>query len=76
MVLLPASRAWSVQPAGPKIALRFCVCLLVCWSVGQLVCVSPLITCAMIISCTLLPCDFTLVNYGWVLTGVATISRI
>ena len=34
MVLLPASRAWSVQPAGPKIALRFCVCLLVCWSVG------------------------------------------
>ena len=51
--LLPAGRARSARPAGPKIALLF-PCLYIC--------ASALITCAIITSRTLLPCDLTLVG--------------
>ena len=55
----------GTHPACPKIALHF-PCLLV-----------DLITCAIIMSCTLLLCDFTLIGLTAALsTGVATMSRL
>ena len=53
--LLPAGRALCAWPAGPKITLLF---------PRLLVCASALITCAIITSRTLLPCDLTLVDFG------------
>jgi len=44
----------------------------VCW----LVCAFPLITCAIITSCTLLLCDFILVDLAALSTGVATMSSL
>jgi len=60
---LLAGRVLRTRPAGPKIALRF-----------PHLSVHPHLT--MIRSCTLLPCDFTLVNFRRLLlsTGVATMS--
>ena len=52
VLLLPAGRMQSAQPTCPKIAYVFCVCL---WSVSA---------CTIITSCTLLPCDFNLVEFG------------
>ena len=54
--LYPAGFVRSVWPAGPNIAVKYLhlVCLLVC--------ASPLIMCAIIMSRTLLPCDFTLAS--------------
>ena len=48
--LLPAGCVQSVRPAGPKIALPF---------LRLYICASALITCAIITSRTLLPCDLT-----------------
>ena len=46
-------------------------------SVGWFVCVSPLIMCAIITSCKLLPCNFTVVNLTTALsTGVAVMSSL
>ena len=52
---LPAGRAQSAWPAGPKITLPF---------LRLYVCASALITCAIITSRTLLPCNLTLVDFG------------
>ena len=49
---LPAGHVLRTQPAGPKITLHF-PCLYLCN------CASALITCAIIMSRTLLPCDLT-----------------
>ena len=49
---LPAGRA---RPAGPKITLLF---------PRLYICASALITCTIITSHTLLPCDLTLVDFG------------
>jgi len=57
-VFLPAGRAQSTRPAGPRIGLCF-----LRHFVGLLVCASPLTTCAIVTSHTLLPCDFT-VDFG------------
>jgi len=54
-VFLPAGRVPSARPAGPKITFLF---------PRLLVCASALITCAIITSRTLLPCDITLVDFG------------
>ena len=48
--LLPAGRALRARPAGPKITLPF---------PRLYICASALITCAIITSHTLLPCDLT-----------------
>ena len=73
-LFLLASRVLCAQPAGPKIALRF-----LCLSIYTFVCASALIMCAIIMSHTLLPCDFTLVDFGnsfrWLLC-VATMSSL
>ena len=57
-IFLPAGRAQSKWPAGPRIGLRF-----LRHFVGLLVCASPLIMCAIVMLRTLLPCDFT-VDFG------------
>jgi len=56
------------QPAARKargrlvlrLLCRFCICI----SVYLCICASALITCAIITSHTLLPCDLTLVDFG------------
>jgi len=68
----------SVCPDGPKIALRYpClfVCLSVCWSAHLHLILST------ITSCTMLTCDFPLVDLMVALqfeysTGVATMSSL
>ena len=55
LLLLPASRAQSARPTGLKITLLF---------PGLYICASAIITCAIITSHTLLPCDLTLVDFG------------
>ena len=50
---LPAGRTLRARPAGPKITLLF---------PRLYICASALITCAIITSRTLLPCDLTLVD--------------
>jgi len=54
---LPAGRTRSARPAGQKIILPFPHLYIY-------ICASALITCAIITSHTLLPCDFTLVGFG------------
>ena len=70
-LFLLASHVLCAQPAGPKIALCF-----LCLSIYIFVCASALIMCAIIV---LLPCDFTLVDFGnsvrWLLC-VATMSSL
>jgi len=61
-----------MQMAGSKIASHF-LRLFVYWSV---VGASSLITCAIITSHTLLPCDLTLVDFGWLPIEVAFMSRV
>ena len=53
---LPAGRARSARQAGPKITLPF--------PHLYISCASALITCAIITSRTLLPCDLTSVDFG------------
>ena len=54
--LWPSGHMQSVHPAGPEIALHF---------PRLFVCVPPILMCAIITSHTLLPCDFTLVDFGY-----------
>ena len=56
---LPAGHARSARPASPKITLRFPHLYIYIY-----VCASALITCAIITSRTLLPCDLTLVDFS------------
>jgi len=60
---LPACCALDARPVGSKITLHF-PCLLVY--------ASPLIMCA----CTVLPCNFTLVNFRWLLSVLSTTSSL
>ena len=57
---LPAGRAQSAQPAGPKITVRFPRLLVYIYIY---ICASALITCAIITSCTLLPCNLARVDF-------------
>jgi len=67
--LLPAGRVRNARPAGPKITLLFS---------RLLVCASALITCAIITSRKLLPCDLTSVYFGLqrLLSCVAAMSSL
>jgi len=58
-LFLPASHVRSARLAGPNITL----CLPHLF-VSMYVCASPLITCAISMSGTLLPCDLTVVDFG------------
>jgi len=49
----------EARPGGPKITLHFPHLFL-----SLYICASPLITCAIITSCTLLLCNLTLVDFG------------
>ena len=52
------------QPAARKVRGRLVLRLLYCFRVCIYMCASALITCTIITSRTLLPCDLTLVNFG------------
>ena len=58
---LPAGCARSARLAGPKIVLRFPHRLVYIYI---FICASTLITCTIITSCTLLPCDLAWVDFG------------
>jgi len=54
-LFLPAGHARTARPAAPMITLPF---------PRLFICASALITCAKNTSCTLLPCNLTLVDFG------------
>ena len=61
--------------AHTRLVLRLLYIFRVCWLISLYM--STLITCAIIMSCTLLLCNFTLIGLTAALsTGVATVSRV
>ena len=57
--MLTVNTARSAQPAGPKISSSFPRLF-----VSMYICASALITCTIITSCTLLPCDLAIVDFS------------
>ena len=77
MVTFSPSPCAFYQPAMHKTHSRLVLGLLSAFHVCWFVCASALITCTVITSCTLLPCNFTLVNLMAALSaGVATKSSL
>jgi len=63
LFFLTAGSTRSTRSAGPKITLRFPYLYIYIY-IYIYICASALITCTIITSRTLLPCDLTLVDFG------------